>query len=160
MKRTRFTAITTVLMILVVMGSVMAQPAHPPPTGREAGEPSTVSDPRISLNLEPAMQEVLKQTMQEHLQSLQTIVSALAQENYEKASAVAHEELGFLKHHEVMQRERGSTFPKKYQELAIAHHQAAENLAVVIPAKEMKPILRKLDQTIKACVDCHQTYKL
>jgi uncharacterized protein (DUF305 family) len=161
MNRKRFILIAAIVMMtLIVMGGVMAQPAHTPPTVRESGESSAVSDHRIALNLEPAVQEILKQTMQEHLQSLQVIVSALSQENYEKASAIAHEKLGFPKHHEVMLREGGAAFPKKYQDLAIAHHQAAEDLAEVLPAKEMKPILRELDQTIKACVDCHQAYKL
>jgi uncharacterized protein (DUF305 family) len=98
--------------------------------------------------------------MQEHLQTLQVIVAALAQEKYEKASAVAHEKLGFPKHHEVMQRERGTTYPKKYQELAMAHHRAAEDLAEAIRAGKIKPILRALDQTIQACVNCRQAYKL
>jgi hypothetical protein len=152
--------ITTVLMILIVMGSVMAQPGHLPSTDQKVEASPAASDSRISLNLEPAVQSILKQTMQEHLMALQAIVAALSREDYEKGSAVAHEELGFPKHHEVMQRERGTTFPKKYQELAIAHHQAAEDLAQVISKKEMKPILRQLDQTMKACVDCHRAYKL
>ncbi|MEW6325627.1 MAG: hypothetical protein AB1515_09610 [Nitrospirota bacterium] len=160
MVSTRFGVFIMGLTILAVGGNVVAQPALPPSTGREAGESRTAPDPRISLNLKPAMQEALKQTMQEHLQSLQAIVAALAQETYEKASAVAHEELGFPKHHQAMQRERDATFPKKYQDLAIAHHQAAEDLAEVIPTKEMKLILQKLDQTIKACAACHQAYKL
>jgi flagellar biosynthesis/type III secretory pathway protein FliH len=160
MTRARSTVIVSVLTFFVAVGSVLAQPTHPPPSGREAGEPPAVPDPRISLNLKPALQEVLKQTMQEHLQALQAIVAALAQENYEKASAIAHEELGFPKHHQVMQRERGTPFPKQYQELAMAHHQAAEDLAEVIRTKEMKPILQRLDHTMKACMDCHQAYKL
>jgi hypothetical protein len=98
--------------------------------------------------------------MQEHLQAIQTIVAALAQERYEQASAIAHKELGFPKHHQVMQREVGAPFPKKYQELAIAHHQAGEDLANVILTREMKPILRQLDRTINACVECHQAYRL
>jgi len=160
MPSTRLTVITTALTILVVVGSVLAQPPHPPPGGREAGESPAAPDPRISLNLKPAIQEVLKQTMQEHLQALQAIVAALAQENYEQASTIAHAELGFPKHHQVMQRERGTPFPTKYQELAMAHHQAAEDLAEVIRTKEMKPILQRLDHTMKACMDCHQAYKL
>jgi hypothetical protein len=143
--------IAPVLTLFVVAGSVVAQPTHPPPAA---------SDPRISLNLKPAVQEVLKQTMQEHLRALQAVVAALAREDYDKASTVAHEELGFPKHHQVMQRERGAPFPKKYQELAMAHHQAAEDLAKSIAAKEMKPILQRLDHTIAACVACHQAYKL
>jgi len=160
MTRARSTVIASVLTFFVAVGSVLAQPTPPPPSGREVGASPAAPDPRISLNLKPALQAVLKQTMQEHLQALQAIVAALAQENYDKASTIAHEELGFPKHHQVMQRERGTPFPKKYQELAIAHHQAAEDLAEVIPTKEMKPILQQMDQTMKACVACHQAYKL
>lgn len=160
MPSTRLTLIVSVLTIFVTAGNVVAQPTHPPLSDGKAGESPATPDPRISLSLEPAAKEVLKQTMREHMQALQAIVAALAQENYDKASAIAHEELGFPKHHQVMQRERGTPFPKKYQELAIAHHQAAENLAEVIATKEMKPILQQLDHTMKACVDCHQAYKL
>lgn len=150
MKQTWY-AVVTPLIIMIVMGGAV---------GTEAEESPAASDPRISLHLEPAVQAILKQTMQEHLVALQAIVAALAREDYEKASAVAHEELGFPKHHEVMQQERGMTFPKKYQKLAMAHHQAAEDLAQVIRTKEMKPILRDLGRTINACVGCHQAYKL
>jgi hypothetical protein len=160
MRSTRLTVITTMLAILVGGGSVSAQTMHPPSTDTEAGESPTTLDPRISLNLTPVVQEVLKQTMREHLESLQTIMAALAQENYQRASAIAHEELGFQKHHQVMQRERGTTFPKKYQDLAIAHHQAAEDLAGAISSHEMRPILQHLDRTIHACVECHQAYKV
>jgi hypothetical protein len=132
------------MMILAVVGFA-AQPAHLPP--------------RISLHLDPAMQKVLEQTMREHLEALQAIVGALSQENYERAAAIAHEELGFPKHHQAMQREQRAVFPKKYQQLAIVHHQAAEDLAKAIPTREMKRILQNLDQTMKACVDCHQAYK-
>jgi hypothetical protein len=160
MTSARLTVTATVLTMLVVVSRVVAQPTHPPPNGPEAGEVPAASDPRISLNLNPATQGVLKQTMQEHLQALQGIIAALAQEHYDRASAIAHEELGFPKHHQVMQRERGTPFPKKYQELAIAHHQAAEDLADVIPTKEMKAILQQLDRAMKACVACHQAFKL
>jgi hypothetical protein len=155
MMSTRFGLIIAGLTFLVVMGDVIAQSP-----GKEAGNSAVTPDTRTALGLEPAAREGLKQTMREHLEALHVIVAALAQENYEKASAVAHEDLGFPKHHQAMQREQGATFPKKYQELAMAHHQAAEDLAEVIPARKMKPILQLLNQTMKACVDCHQVYKL
>jgi len=98
--------------------------------------------------------------MREHLEAIQAILAALTQQNYEKAAAVAHEELGFPKHHQAMQREQGFAFPSGYQKLAMAHHQAAEDLAQIIPSKEMPRILKQLDRTVKACVTCHQTYKL
>ena len=156
----RLTAMIAMLMMLAASGSVTAEPAYPPPHGKETAQAPAVPDTRVSLNLTPAMQEVLKQTMREHLEALRAIIAALAQEDHEQASAIAHETLGFPKHHQVMQRERDVTFPKKYQELAMAHHQAAEELAKVIPTRAMKSILQQLDRTVQACVACHQAYKL
>lgn len=59
-----------------------------------------------------------------------------------------------------MQREGGAPFPPKYHELAMAHHQAAEDLATVIPSRDLKQILPQLELTIKACVVCHQAFRL
>jgi len=149
-----------VLTVTVPTGMVVARPADPAATDRGIGESPTKPDSRISLKLDPQVQVMLKQTMREHLEAIEMIVSALAREDYKTASVVAHEELGFLKHHQVMQRERGVSFPKRYQDLAMAHHQAAEALADIIPTREMKPILQKLDLTLKACLDCHRAFKL
>ena len=149
-----------VLMFWVVAGAAMAQMEHRGSMGKEAAAPPNANDNRVALSLKPAVQESVKLTMREHLEALQAIVAALAREDYEKAAAVAHEDLGFPKHHQAMQREQGATFPPKYQELAMAHHQMAEDLAETIPSKDMKKILPRLDRTIKACVACHQAYKL
>jgi len=118
------------------------------------------SAPRVRLKLQPAQQEALKTTMREHLVAIQAIVSALAAGDFDKAAAVAHLELGFPKHHEAMQRERGMALPKHYQELAMAHHQAAEELATAIATREMAPILQRLDRTIRACNACHDAYQM
>ena len=135
------------------------------PTATESaaqGSPRSgeVSDPRARLDLKPAQKEALKATMREHLAALESIVAALARQDYEQAAAVAHSELGFPKHHEAMQREQGALLPKKYQELAMEHHQAAEDLAEAISKKEMTLILQQLSKTIQACTACHKAYKL
>ena len=98
--------------------------------------------------------------MREHLEALQKILATLAGDDYEKAAAIAHEELGFPKHHQAMQREKGFAFPSGYQKLAMTHHQVAEDLAEVIPSKDTPRIFENLNLTVKACVNCHQTYKL
>jgi len=117
------------------------------------------SGPRARLDLKPAQKEAIKATMREHLAALESIVAALARQDYDKAAAVAHSELGFPKHHEAMQREQGAVLPKKYQELAMEHHQAAEDLAEAISKKEMGPILQHLSKMIQACNECHKAYK-
>lgn len=148
MSSLRLIMIAVMFTDISVAGHVVAQPSPVMP------------DPRIALNLAPSTEATLKQSMQEHLQALQAIVAALAKENYGEASAIAHQELGFPKHHQVMRREGRVSFPRKYRVLATAHHQAAENLAAAIATKKMKPILEQLDRTMKACIDCHQAYKL
>ncbi len=152
----------SVLMLWSIAGVAGAQMEHPHQMemGKQAGPSAMAKDSRQALGLSPAVQEGLKLTMREHMESLQAIVAALAQEDYEKAAAVAHEELGFPKHHQAMEREAGSTFPPKYHELAMAHHQEAEDLAKVLPSKDLKTILPKLETTIGACVSCHRAYKL
>ena len=160
MSNTRLIMFVSSLIGIIVAGYAAAQPMHPGSGDTLATEPPVVSDQQISLNLTPSAKAILKHSMLEHLLALQEIIAALAQENFAEASAIAHQKLGFLKHHQVMQQENGTTFPRKYQELAIAHHQAAEKLSSVITARELKPILQQLNNTMKACVVCHQAYKL
>ena len=42
----------------------------------------------------------------------------------------------------------------------MAHHEAAEELARVIPSRDLKKILPRLDGVLKACVACHLEYKV
>jgi hypothetical protein len=154
----------SVLMLWGITAVAMAQMEHPHQhqmgTGKEAGPSVMANDTRQALGLNPAVQEAMKQTMREHMEALHAIVAALAREDFDKAAAVAHDDLGFPKHHQAMQREAGATFPPKYHELAMAHHQVAEDLAVVIPSQDIKQILPQLERTMKACVTCHEAYKL
>ena len=126
----------------------------------EPDTPKTSMTKRTALNLPPVAQEGLKLTMREHLEAIEAIVGALAREDFAKAATLANEELGFPKHHVAMQREEGATFPSAYHELAMRHHQAAEALGTVIPTKDLKQILPQLEQTIHACVKCHQAFRL
>lgn len=143
-------------MTIAVSTGTAAAPEHQDPAGNEAA----TSDTRVTVNLKPAAREGLKLTMREHLLALQEIVAALAHEDYKVAGAVAHRDLGFPKHHQAMRREQGAVFPKKYHELAMAHHQAAEGLADTISTKNMNLILEKLDRVMEVCVECHRAYRL
>ncbi len=139
---------------------VEAQHEHEHPMIKERVPIGSRQDERVSLELSEQASAGMKLTMREHLEAIRDIVAALGQQDFEQAAKVAHDELGFPKHHQAMQREGGATFPSKYHELAMAHHQAAEDLAKVIPSKDFKAILPQLERTIGACVSCHQAYKL
>ena len=146
--------------VLILAVVVEAQHDHGHPTIKDVAPADKQQDERVPLGLSQAAEAGMKLTMREHLEALQAIVAGLGRQEFEQAAKVAHEELGFPKHHQAMQREAGATFPPKYQKLAMAHHQVAEDLAQAIPSKDMKTILQQLERTIKACVLCHVAYML
>ncbi len=146
------------LLVLTVV--VEAQHEHGYPMSKEGVPTGSRQDERVVLNLNEQASAGMKLTMREHLEAIRDIVSSLGRQEFEQAAKLAHNELGFPKHHEAMTREAGATFPSKYHELAMAHHQAAEDLAKVIPLKDFKTILPQLERTIEACVACYQVYKL
>jgi hypothetical protein len=126
--------------------------------GRSAGAPPP--DERASLGLSREAEAGLKLTMREHLEAIRDIIAALSRQEFETAARVAHEELGFQKHHQAMTREAGAAFPPKYQELALQHHREAEALADVLSSRDFSPILTQLGRTVAACVACHRAYRL
>ncbi|RPH81868.1 MAG: hypothetical protein EHM80_01025 [Nitrospiraceae bacterium] len=146
------------LLSLTAVGQ--AQHEHGHPVIQEGVPADSRQDERVALGLSQAAEAGMKLTMREHLEALQAIVAGLGRQEFEQAAKVAHEELGFPKHRQAMQREGGATFPPKYHELAMAHHQEAEDLAKVILSKDLKTILPQLERTIGACVSCHRAYKL
>jgi hypothetical protein len=143
---------------LTAVGEAQHEKGHP--TIKERAPAESREDARAALGLGLAAEAGLKLTMREHLEAIRDIVAALGRQEFEQAAKLAHEELGFPKHHLAMQREAGATFPSKYHEFAMAHHQEAENLAAAIPLKDLKVILPILERTIGACVSCHRAYKL
>jgi hypothetical protein len=149
--------LATQLSLTVV---VAAQHEHGHPVIDVGASTESHQDERVVLSLGPAAEAGLKLTMREHLEAIRDIVAALGRQEFELAAKVSHEELGFPKHHQAMQREGGATFPPKYHELAMAHHQEAEDLAKVLPSKNLKTILPQFERTIGACVSCHRAYKL
>jgi cytochrome c556 len=42
----------------------------------------------------------------------------------------------------------------------MAHHKAAEELAGIIPTKDLKQILPQFNNVLKACVACHLEFKV
>ena len=146
------------LLRLTAAGEVPHEHGHP--MIKEGPPADYRQDERVALGLDQAAEAGMKLTMREHLEALQAIVASLGRQEFEQAAKVTQEELGFPKHHQAMQREGGATCPPRYHELAMAHHQEAEELAKAIPSKDLKRILPQLERTIGACVACHRAYTL
>ncbi|HEX5646359.1 MAG TPA: hypothetical protein VFX56_05265 [Nitrospira sp.] len=147
-------------MLLGLTAAGEAQHEHEHPTITEDMTAESHQDKRVVLGLSLVAEAGLKLTMREHLESIRDIVAALGRQDFDRAATVARVELGFSKHHQAMKQEAGATFPPKYHDLAMAHHQAAEDLAKVIPSKDLRTILPQLERTIGVCVSCHRVYRL
>ncbi|MDZ4732923.1 MAG: hypothetical protein SGJ16_04950 [Nitrospirota bacterium] len=127
--------------------------------GEQRSHPYLTSDTRQPIPLSsPAVKEH-RAVMLQHLETIQVIVNALVEEDYELAKGLTESHLGFFMHRQAMVQQP-ENFPPAYHNLAMAHHAAAEELARIIPTKDLKQILPQFNNLLKACVACHLEYKV
>lgn len=128
-----------------------------------AGQPSNpylASDTRHAIPLASSAGKEHRAVMLQHLETIQVIVNALVEEDYELAKGLTESHLGFFMHRQAMASQQPENFPPAYHDLAKAHHEAAEELARIIPTKDLKQIMPKFNNVLKACVACHLEYKV
>jgi hypothetical protein len=122
--------------------------------------PYSISDTRRPISLSAMAVKEHRTAMLLHLETIQAIVNALVEEDYELARSLTGSHLGFFMHRQVMAKQDPYNFPPRYHDLAIVHYEAAEELARVIPTRDLKRILPSFNDVLKACVACHRQYKL
>ena len=137
--------------------------------------PYVEADTRHPIPIPPSEGKEHRAVMLQHLETLQVIVNALVEEDYELAKGLTESHLGFFMHRQPFspaqpQARQDAPFPwasqqpenflPAYHDLAMAHHAAAEELARMIPTKDLKQILPQFNHVLKACVACHLEYKL
>lgn len=122
--------------------------------------PVHLPDVRTPISLEADARQEHRAVMLQHLETIQAIVAALAEEDYRLAQGLTESHLGFFMHRHAMARQQPENFPPAYHDLAMAHHAAAEKLAEVMPTKDLKQILPEFNNVLKACVACHLEYRL
>ena len=145
-----------VLCILLSAGCAEVEQRH----GEQRPDPYMTSDTRYPIPLSAQAGKQQRMVMLQHLETIQGIVSALVEEDYELAKGLTETHLGFFRHRQAMASQQPENFPPAYHDLAMAHHQAAEDLAQIIPTKDLKQILPKFDEVLKACVACHLEFKV
>ena len=116
------------------------------------------SDSRHPIPLSPSAEKEHRAVMLQHLETIQLIVNALVEEDYELARGLTELHLGFFMHRLAKASQPSENFPPAYQELAAEHNAAAEELARIIPTRDMKQILPQFNNVLKACVACHLEY--
>ena len=137
--------------------------------------PYLTSDTRHPIPLSSPAGKEHRAVMLQHLESIQVIVNALVEEDYELAKGLTQSHLGFFMHRHLISpaqpqarqdaplpeaQQQPEYFPPAYHDLAMAHHEAAEELARIIPTKDLKQILPKFNNVLKACVACHLEFKV
>lgn len=144
------------LCLLLFAGCVKGEPRQ----GESRSHPILTSDVRQPIPLSAAAGTEHRAVMLQHLETLQVIMNALVEEDYELAKGLTETHLGFFMHRQAMASQQPEHFPPAYHDLAMAHHAAAEELARIIPTKDLKQILPQFNHVLKACVACHLEYKL
>lgn len=135
--------------------------AEQKPAPRTVGvTPVHLPDVRTLIALSTEARQEHRAVMLQHLETIQAIVAALAEEDYRLAQGLTEAHLGFFMHRHAMAKQEPADFPPAYHDLAMAHHEAAEKLADVIPSQDLKKILPQFNHVLKACVACHLEYKL
>ena len=130
------------------------------PQSAERPNPYLISDTRQPIPLSSSARKEHRAIMLQHLETIQAIVNALVEEDYELAKGLTESHLGFFMHRQAMAQQQPENFPPAYHDLAMAHHQAAEELAQIIPTKDLKQIMPRFNNVLKACVACHLEYKV
>ena len=145
-----------ILVVVLSAGCTEVEPRH----GEQRSNPYLTSDTRHPIPLSSPAGQEHRAVMLQHLETIQAIVNALVEEDYELAKGLTESHLGFFMQRQAMAQQQSENFPPAYYDLAMAHHAAAEELARIIPTKDLKQILPQFNNVLKACVACHLEFKV
>jgi hypothetical protein len=113
-------------------------------------------DNRISLNMSSQQAQHQLMNMRNHLVAVQSIIEMIANDNYDEASKMAHDELGLTPEMKMM----CTSFDNpEFVELGLGFHKSADTLGNVLTTKNKMESLQALSKTIGYCVNCHATFK-
>lgn len=119
-----------------------------------------VPDTRTPIRLPIEAGQAVREVMMQHLETVQVLVGALADEDYKLAKGVTEAHIGFFARRNAVAREKMESIPPEYRTLALAHVDAAKGLAAIIPSQDMKQILPRVNVLLKTCMACHLEYKV
>ena len=115
-----------------------------------------IMDDRISLNLSPEMKQHQLSNMRSHVEAIRSIVGLIAEKDFDKASAIAHDKLGLTPE----MKEMCDKFDNaKFKTLGMAFHKSGDDLGDALKTKDVDKSLRALNTTMQYCVECHSTYR-
>jgi len=117
---------------------------------------TTSDDTRISLELPPMMKQHQLSNMRGHVEAVRNIIGLIADKEFDKASEVAHSQLGLT---EQMKKMCSMFNNADFRQLGFAFHNSADQLAIVLKTKNTQQSLQALNTTMHYCVQCHATFR-
>ncbi|HEY8946300.1 MAG TPA: cytochrome c [Polyangiaceae bacterium] len=151
------------LALAIACNSVPDQPTPDArPVKSSSPRPSPESelaklDERAPLRLLPMMAHHQKQSMREHLESVQAIVAAAARADFVAAEEAARK-IGYSERMGRMCRHMGANTPG-FTERALAFHHAADEIAAAARDRDLNGVLTELGATLAICTGCHASYR-
>jgi hypothetical protein len=117
--------------------------------------PADVPDTRTPIRLPAEADRAHRGVMMMHLETVQALMAALADEDFKLAEGVTEAHLGFFARRHVAARHA----PPAYRDLAMAHYRAGQELAKIIPSRDIKQILPRFNSMLATCVACHLEFR-
>ncbi|HEX9743498.1 MAG TPA: hypothetical protein VGA17_12000 [Nitrospiraceae bacterium] len=114
-----------------------------------------VPDTRIPIHLPAEADRAHREVMMMHLETVQVLMAALADEDFKLALGVTEAHLGFFARRHVAAQHA----PPAYRDLAAAHYRAGQELAKIIPSRDIKQILPRFNSMLATCVACHLEFR-
>ena len=120
------------------------------------GAAHRMADNRTSLGLSAKMKHHQLSNMRAHMSAIQKIAGLLAEGKFEKASKIAHAQLGLT---EEMKQMCDMFENEDFKRLGLAFHNSGDELGDALQTKDMKKSLQALSKTTGYCVQCHEKFR-
>jgi len=147
------------VMLLLPMTSVIAE--------------EMTTDNRQKVEMPAQMQSVFLKGMRDHMESLDLIIAALADNNLVEAASISETSMGLgqgqkrqcddeqaNKHQKHQAKGFGQFMPKEMKMMGMQLHIAADEFSDVAREGNMGEAYKSLRNISSACVACHQSYRV
>lgn len=148
--------VKTMLGLAVALHLMATGCAHEESASYALGD---VPDTRTAVRLPVEADRAHREVMMMHLETVQVLTGALADGDYELAKGVMEAHLGFFARRHVVIRQKMETIPPEYRAFAAAHVDAVKELTAIIPSKDLKQILPRVNAMLKTCMACHLEFR-
>lgn len=144
------------------------RPMHPmPPPAAGAAPVAPAGDGRAFVQLPAPMQEHMLGNMRDHLDTLNGMLGAIANGDFDAAAKLAEQRLGMssLGLHDATHM--APFMPQPMQDVGTSMHRAASRLAITLQNASVSPtpaamadVYRGLHEVTSACTACHAGYRI